>query len=478
VLNISATDLTGMAIAAIALIALSIWAQGFHRNPADLLGKRHIFFAFSGLLLVLALGGMLFKGFKLGMDFTGGTIIEIGFVENQDSVTPESVRKQIMAYAEKSGLHFLEPQVQVQEKSATGQDEFRRVIIRVGKEGHGTISTEEVQGLAAFLETNIGRLYRQQAKTLGTEPDSAPTPQVTAGSPAPAASPAVAAAPSPGVSPAGTPAPGETPAPASPAATTGILSFETIDPVIGRELFTNAFFALIVALGLQLIYITFRFGNQVRYGVAADLALIHDVIIMAGVYALTDRQVDSPFLAAVLTVIGYSVMDSIVVFDRIRENVRHTRKGNYAEICNASLNQTMTRSVNTTLTVLITLFALYFFGGDTLRNFAFALLVGVTMGAYSSIFVATPLVTIIDKWWKDREDQRVTERRARRDAERAEVRLAQPESAGYRPKRKVATASPLNESYPAASEVEGEEEGGRRAPDGVRRKKGPRRKKP
>jgi preprotein translocase subunit SecF len=175
----------------------------------------------------------------------------------------------------------------------------------------------------------------------------------------------------------------------------------SVGPSLSKEYLSRSLWALVIALVLQLLYIAFRFGNQLRYGIVADIALVHDVLVMVGIYAIANRKADDAFLAALLTVIGYSVMDSIVIFDRIRENGRVMPDVPYDQMVNTSLLQTMTRSVNTLATVLITLFALYFFGGDTLKNFAFALLVGVTSGAYSSIFIASPLLVL----WK-RFDQR------------------------------------------------------------------------
>ena len=182
----------------------------------------------------------------------------------------------------------------------------------------------------------------------------------------------------------------------------------TVGPSLSREYLNKSLYALVIALVLQLIYIAFRFGNQLRFGVIADLALVHDVLVMVGIYALANRKADDAFLAALLTVIGYSVMDSIVIFDRIRENGRIMPDVPYDQMVNTSLLQTMTRSVNTLATVLIVLFALFFFGGDTLKNFAFALLVGVTSGAYSSIFIASPLLVM----WKHIEVARRSRERA------------------------------------------------------------------
>lgn len=172
----------------------------------------------------------------------------------------------------------------------------------------------------------------------------------------------------------------------------------SVGPSLSKEYLSRSLWALVIALVLQLLYIAFRFGNQLRYGIVADIALIHDVLVMVGIYAIANRKADDAFLAALLTVIGYSVMDSIVIFDRIRENGRLMPDTPYDQMVNTSLLQTMTRSVNTLATVLITLLALFFFGGDTLKNFAFALLVGVTSGAYSSIFIASPLLVLWKNW--------------------------------------------------------------------------------
>lgn len=447
-MNTTATDAIGMVVAAVALVALALWAEGFRKKTRDLVGARNVFFAFSGVLLLISVGAIAVKGFNYGMDFVGGTLIEVGFTQNQESITPEVVRKAIEAYGKESSVELQDPQVQVEERALNAQKPYRQAIIRIGRLDHKTLTTQEVEGIASALESKIGPLYRSVGKA-SEQPSPAP---VASGAPAATASgaPEATASAAPAATASGSPA--ASPEPAAPTEVGSVfLARETIDPIIGKELWTNSFFALLVALALQLVYITLRFGNQIRYGLAADVALIHDVIIMAGLYALTSRQVDSPFLAAVLTVIGYSVMDSIVVFDRIRENVKHARKGNYTEICNASVNQTMSRSVNTTLTVLLTLFALYFFGGDTLRNFAFALLVGITMGAYSSIFIATPLCVIFDEWTKKREEERVSERRRARETG-AEVKAEAP----------VAPAAPARRAsdVEAGSDDEDDSEGG------------------
>jgi len=217
----------------------------------------------------------------------------------------------------------------------------------------------------------------------------------------------------------------------------------SVGPSLSKEYLSRSLWALVIALVLQLLYIAFRFGNQLRYGIVADIALVHDVFVMVGIYAIANRKADDAFLAALLTVIGYSVMDSIVIFDRIRENGRVMPDVPYDQMVNTSLLQTMTRSVNTLATVLITLLALYFFGGDTLKNFAFALLVGVTSGAYSSIFIASPLL-VLWKNWDNRKREIVRAAASSRELQTATATNTGGSSQMKRiaPKRKVQAPAP------------------------------------
>ncbi len=166
----------------------------------------------------------------------------------------------------------------------------------------------------------------------------------------------------------------------------------SVGPSLGREYLTKAIWALIIALGIQFIYIAFRFGWNYIFGLVTVIALVRDAAMMIGIYALADRRADDAFLAAVLTVIGYSVMDTIVILDRIRENTKLMAGAPYDRIVNESIKQTMTRSFNTLATVVITLVALLALGGASLKNFAFALLVGICSGGYHSIFYSAPLV--------------------------------------------------------------------------------------
>ena len=177
----------------------------------------------------------------------------------------------------------------------------------------------------------------------------------------------------------------------------GKSQINSVGPSLGREYLTNALWALVIALGIQFLYIAFRFGWNYIFGLVTVIALVRDAAMMIGIYALFDKRADDAFLAAVLTVIGYSVMDTIVILDRIRENTKLMAGQAYDKIVNTSILQTMTRSFNTLATVVITLVALLAFGGGSLKNFAFALLVGICSGGYHSIFYSAPLVLVFRK---------------------------------------------------------------------------------
>jgi preprotein translocase subunit SecF len=168
-----------------------------------------------------------------------------------------------------------------------------------------------------------------------------------------------------------------------------VMRNDKVGPEYGKELVDKAIYSVIIACVLMLIYITIRF--EFKFGVAAIAGLVHDVLIIIGIFSLFRLEVDSSFVAAVLTILGYSIMDTIVVFDRIRENMKFKRKENYHQLVDKSILQTINRSINTVLTVVFCLAALLVFGGATIKYFVIALLIGVISGCYSSIFVASPI---------------------------------------------------------------------------------------
>ncbi|MBV8600181.1 MAG: protein translocase subunit SecF [Candidatus Eremiobacteraeota bacterium] len=196
----------------------------------------------------------------------------------------------------------------------------------------------------------------------------------------------------------------------------GQSEISSVGPSLSHEYLLKALWALVIAISIQFVYIAFRFGWNYIFGLVTIVALVRDSLMMIGIYAIADKRVDDAFLAAVLTVIGYSVMDTIVILDRIRENTKLMDGEPYEKIVNTSILQTMTRSVNTLATVVITLVALLAFGGASLQNFAFALLVGICSGGYHSIFYSAPLVVGLRK------------RQLERAQRRRELGLAAPQS--------------------------------------------------
>lgn len=443
---LGATNVAGMAVFTVLLVALALWAQSFRKQPRNIIGSRRIFLTISGVLILICIGGMVYRqlngGYNLGMDFTGGTVIEVGFYEHTDTLTTHKIAEAIMQV----DPTLKEPQVQLEEQ-----------VLRGGGQSAPAAGGSPAAPASASPGPSASPAGKSQGwRPMGSVPvqleaspaagaSAAPSMNPATGSPAAPASASAAVTSSPASSESASPTATATPAAPTgsylPAIirlgkknyeplksteidellaklgpvlgrTTAPLSVDSISPIIGSELFKSGMLAILIALGLQLIYITLRFGNQWSYGIAADVALVHDLIIMMGFYVIFNRQIDSPFLAAILTVIGYSVMDSIVIFDRIRENVRLNRKADFEEVVNKSVNETMTRSINTLMTVLLCLFALYFLGESTLRNFAFALLVGITSGAYSSIFIASPILVMWDKASRRRESAAVAQRRA------------------------------------------------------------------
>ncbi|MCS7172157.1 MAG: protein translocase subunit SecF [Armatimonadetes bacterium] len=170
-----------------------------------------------------------------------------------------------------------------------------------------------------------------------------------------------------------------------------VLSVDDVGPKIGRELRNIAILGVVIGLILQVVYVTIRFRSW-HYALAADVALVHDVLVVLGAFALTRATVDSAFVAVLLTVVGYSINDTIVVFDRIRENLNLRTREPFPELVNRSILESLVRSLGTSATTLLAIGAVYVFGGPTIRDFAFGLCVAVLTGAYSSIGVASPLL--------------------------------------------------------------------------------------
>lgn len=273
-------------------------------------------FVFSGALLLIAVAALVTQGLRLGIDFTGGFLVEVGFDE---SVELGPIRDSL------AGEGFEDFQVQHFGSS-------REVLIRIAPgadagegDARASISDDVLRVLDGSLE---------QA------PD--------------------------------------------------MRRVEFVGPQVGQELREQGGLAMLYALGMILIYVAFRFEK--RFAVGAVAALIHDVLIIVGIFSLAQIEFSLPVLAALLAVIGYSLNDTIVVFDRIRENFRRQRRGTPEEITNASINQMIPRTIVTSLTTLLVLLSLLFFGGEAMYGFALALTLGVIVGTYSSIYVASTLI--------------------------------------------------------------------------------------
>ncbi len=273
----------------------------------DFVGKRTYAIIFSAMLVVLSIFTLTTNGLKLGIDFTGGTLIEVGYKQGVDL-------SEVRATMTKAGFN----RANVQYFGSTNE-----ILIRL-----------EPQSISsAKLSTKIIQL-------LGSDVD--------------------------------------------------IRRVEFVGPKVGEELTNDGGLAMLYALIGILIYVAFRF--EYRFALGSISALIHDVIVTLGFFSLFQFEFDLTVLAAVLAVIGYSLNDTIVVFDRIRENFLSTRHVDPATIINGALNQTLSRTIMTSLTTLVVLIALFFLGGEIIHSFAMALLIGVFIGTYSSIYVASSMI--------------------------------------------------------------------------------------
>ena len=287
----------------------------------DIVGRRKIWYILSLCVIIPGILSMFVKGFNFGIDFTGGTIIELRF---DAPVSITGVRDVMKGFSLDNSMIQLSG-------DASDATEARDVMIRTTD-----LEENDRKAVMASLKEKLGTYV--------------------------------------------------------------VLREEKVGATMGSELLMNAAVATLLSWVLIVVYVSFRF--ELRFGIAAVLALVHDVLVVLGVFSILQKQVDSSFVAALLTIVGYSINDTIVIFDRIRENLRlHFRRGgDIVELANRSVYQTLTRSIYTVCTVLFTTFALYWFGGETTKDFSFALLVGFFSGCYSSIFVASPLWVTLRNW--------------------------------------------------------------------------------
>ena len=284
----------------------------FKKTPTfNFMAKRKIALIFSALLIVASVSSLAIKGLNFGLDFTGGTLIEVGY---QQSADLNKIRNRLTTAG------FGDAVVQNFGSS-------KEVLVRLAPRENTTSQSLGDKILTALKEDDADVTMRRQ---------------------------------------------------------------EFVGPQVGDELRDDGGLAMIIALGFILVYVMARF--EYRFALGSIAALIHDVVITMGIFSFFQFDFDLTVLAAVLAVIGYSLNDTIVVFDRIRENFRLMRKQEPTSIINASLNQTLSRTMMTSITTLIVVLAMFFLGGELIHGFAIALIIGILVGTYSSIYVASSMV--------------------------------------------------------------------------------------
>ena len=299
----------------------------------DFMGKRKLAVVFSLALIVISIGSFISQGLNFGLDFTGGTLVEVRYAEAADL---DGLRQQL----KQNGYENF-----VLQNFGTTRD----VLIRLAPK-------KDVS--SADLSERMVQLLRKPYNEVLVESGLKGLQQCSVNNASEAS-----------------------------ACHVQIRRIEFVGPQVGDELTEDGGLAMLYAMIGILIYVAFRF--EYRFAIGSVVAVLHDVIITIGVFSVLQLDFDLTVLAAILAVIGYSLNDTIVVFDRIRENFRIIRKGTTIDIVNKSLNQTLSRTMMTSITTMIVLVALFVLGGELIHNFAIALIVGVLIGTYSSIYVAS-----------------------------------------------------------------------------------------
>jgi len=289
--------------------------------------KRKIFLSISTLAVVVSVVALFAWGLNFGIDFTGGSLLEVEFKNYQPSIS------EIQNSLKDSGLHNLV--IQPTENST---------ILRF-QENSEDIHQNVVKSLGTIIKDKKDASFKE-------------------------------------------------------------LQFDSVGPSIGKELKSKSFNATAICFVMIIIFISIAFKKvskpvaSWKYGVAAIIALVHDILFILGVFAFLGHyygvEINTPFIAAILTVLGYSISDTIIVFDRIRENLPKSQE-DFENTVNRSVNQTLIRSINTSFSAILALLAVLFFGGSTIKDFALALIIGIFIGTYSSIFIASPVLVVWNK---------------------------------------------------------------------------------
>jgi preprotein translocase subunit SecF len=372
----------------------------FRNTNIDFLGKKWYFLSFSLIFSVAGILSMLFwHGIPLGVDFRGGTLVYVKFV---DAPNISAVRADL----DKAGLHNATIQrygnptdnevvikLDLKETSEADLDKGKIQILNALEtnpvQGKQNINNSDRIGFAAVRDALLARdplhaepaEYERQARRVLDSRDKEHSGVLRSMDQLKGAVPdAVLAALNQDFY----------------TSNYGVKGGDIVGPQVGAQLRKQATLAVLFSLVAMLVYLWFRF--ELIYGVAAVVAVFHDTLITVGAFSLTNQEITLTVIAAILTLVGYSMNDTIVVFDRIRENVKLMRRESLAEIVNKSINQTLSRTILTSGLTFLTVLSLYLFGGEVLHGFSFALVVGIIIGTYSSIAVAAPMLVAYTEW--------------------------------------------------------------------------------
>lgn len=381
----------------------------FHDVKIDWLGKKWYFLGFSLIFSTAGLISLFFwHGLPLDVDFRGGTVVRVKFAEkpNLDRIRSAADKAglsnpRITAYGPASNNEVLVT-LSLKETSEAALDQGRATIVRTldqnysstGPQNQGKLDLDNVsrEGLVSWLEQNdpehLGgdtdaaqTRYQQQADALQHYRDDLHSGLIgSVGDLRGIVDPAVFNAFQQGAYVSGFHFQGA----------------EIVGAQVGKQLQKQAILATLYSLGGMLVYLWFRF--ELIYGVAAVIACFHDTLITIGAFSLRNQEISLTVIAAILTLVGYSMNDTIVVFDRIRENLRLSRREPLDSLVNRSINQTLSRTVLTSGLTFLTVLSLYVFGGEVLRGFSFALVIGILIGTYSSIAIAAPMLVAYQDW--------------------------------------------------------------------------------
>lgn len=380
--------------------------QVFQNAGFQFMGRaKYVFVTISAVFLTGAVIVMIARGFNLGIDFAGGTAVQVRFVD-------EPPLDRLRAALEAAGLGDVTLQ-------RIGDVRDNEILIRVersesrgAEEGEGgAVSRHVIQALRSLVGAPEGDRIDLNAASEATLRDwiAARFPPGTPDAPGAAA---VAAAVVRARSEAGglfrdaaqvaevqgvPPAVGTAFREQAVVAPFAVRGVDFVGPTAGAELLRNTLWAILFAAAGILLYVWLRF-HHIAWGVAAVVALVHDVVIAAGAMSLTGKEFSLTVVAALLTILGYSINDTIVIFDRVRENLRFYRDQDFERVVNASINQTLSRSIITVLTVFVAVLALFLYGGEKLNPMSFCLLIGIISGSYSTIYVASALLVFAHRW--------------------------------------------------------------------------------